>query len=265
MKNVIKAQLYQLSKNRMLFIVLIGINLICLLFAFLFSVENGVEYIDNTGSSFAANLMMLTGTFAAFIPPVTASMICAGDFTDKTSNNEITSGTMRKDVYFGRVVLSLIISLIFTVITISLPIIVISAMYGWGDTVPLWSVIERIAASLVPMFKSTCFCILLSFIIKKPSVVILGYFVVGRGIVSAIAEFGGMKITDGLFSSYDIMSVLSYKSYTTYGLNDDKQVWTIYTYALETDMLVKIAVCSIIMGIAFLYAGYYYHKKDDLN
>ena len=265
MKNVIKAQLYQLRKNRTFILGIIGLIAICLMFALMFTVDNNIDHMEVSASSFAANLMSIIGTFASFIPPITASVICAADFTDRTANNEISSGTMRKDTYFGRAVLSIIMSLLLVLIAVSLPIIVITAVYGWGDTVPIWSVAERIIASLLPMFKATCFCIMLSFIIKKPSAIILTYAFLGKGILSSLTEFGGQKITHGLYSSYDLMNILQYKSYMTYGLNDDKYVWTVYTNALDTDMVVKVALWSVLMGAAFLYAGYYYHKKDDLN
>jgi ABC-type transport system involved in multi-copper enzyme maturation permease subunit len=265
MKNVIKAQLYQLRKNRTLILGVVGINVICLTFAIMFALNNNIEYIEISGSSFAANLMSVTGTFATFIPPVIASMVCAGDFPDRTASNEISSGTVRKDAYFGRALLSIMLSMLLSLFTVAFPIIVISAVYGWGDTVPLWSVNERLLAALLPIFKSTCFCVMISFIIKKPAAIILAYAFLGKAILSSLVELGSRRLTDGLYSSFDIMNLLQYKSYMTYGLNDDKYVWQVYTNTLDGNMVAKIALWSVLMGIAFLYAGYYYHKKDDLN
>ena len=263
MKNITKAQLYQFVKSREVLLIILGVNIICTAIALMFSMENSVAFIGNTGSAYAANSMSITVTFIYMLPSVICGKICADDFQDKTINYEAASGSLRWQSYFGRAIPSLILSLILCLITIGLPLVIVTAMHSWGDLVTPSSAIIRIFTVLLPIFRVSCFNIMMSFIIKKDK-----FVVVISCIGSVFASFiSGMsrKITYGMFSQVDIMKLLNYKYYTTYGLNDEKNVWGIYDSTIDISALTQISVVSLIVGIIYICVGYFYHKHDDLN
>lgn len=273
MINVMKAQIYQLKKNRLLFLIFLGVNAIVFAIGAMMILPmaktnySGDEYVMNVQASYFVALFWSMGAaLVQLIPAAAAGMICAGDFKDKTSNYEIMSGRLRLESYAGRVVLSLIVSMILSTLTLIITPIILTAMVGWGDTVTIRSVVIRVLASMFPIFKMTCFCCMLSFIIKKPAIVMTISFagtIVASYIINTTGSVNDSSLT--IFAPYNLGNILMYHYYLTYGLNNKEMEWMIFENELASDLLVRSVCISLIMGIAYIIIGYHYHHKDDLN
>ena len=265
MKNIIRSQLYQLKKNRLLFIIFIGVNVVSIAVGMMMSAMTDNEY-ELGASYFIATLFSICAVFIEVIPAAVAGLVCAGDFKDKTSNYEIMSGSLRAEAYFGRIVVSVVLSVIMCAVSMALSPIIVTAVYGWGTSVTVESFVIRVLVSTLPIIKMTCFCCLLSFVIKSSAAVMavhMGGIILVTTIINMTGGMGGL--TEGLFAPFDFMKVVSYSSYSTYGLNNEDLVWMLFRNELPSRLLAPLAALSLLFSAAYIIIGYHYYHKDDLS
>lgn len=115
MKNLIKAQLYQLKKDRLVQITFVGMLLILLMMAYinqLLAVTEASGLDTVTGGGFFANNLVGAMTVGLMFVIISVPRICGWDFTDKTTNYELMSGHIRREVYFSRIAVSLLVGVI---------------------------------------------------------------------------------------------------------------------------------------------------------
>ena len=108
MFNVMKAQKYQLLRSKSTYIILF-LSLMFLAFA-------TIMEIDSQGEEVSASTMYaaMAESYTLFIPMLVMAYtvsVCGSDLNDKTINYEMLTGTDRKHIYFGRVVMSIIVLL----------------------------------------------------------------------------------------------------------------------------------------------------------
>ena len=174
MKNIMKSQLYQLRKERLVWLVYIGLLLMPIANIFLqgeltlegdyptqaFLAENGFFYVF-------VSLMFLF-TLAGFAG--------CGDFLDKTVNYELMTGHKRIEVYLGRVIPCLIVGVIGFAVMTALPLIVNTAMHGWGTKLDIGEMVLRYCLLIFPIIRILCTALFFVFVIKNPYIVMAGLF-----------------------------------------------------------------------------------------
>ena len=257
MKNVIISQLYELRKNRTVFLFCFGVLILCIAICWMVTGWTETSKISET---VADNGLQVISMFVRTSILIITGCICAGDFPDKTINHEITSGTLRKDAFFGRAVLAIVLSEIIAIVTILLCLAIMSALYGWGDTVTLDSALKRVFLLVFPYFKYSCFAVMISFIVKQPYAAFL--FVILATIVYT-SVIRGSEIVVYLLSDVTAAKICTYNSYATYGL--ETEVRMIYDQSIDTDLIAGAVIASLIIGALYLIIGYHYYNKDDLN
>lgn len=258
MGKVIRSQLFELKKSRVLYIFGVGVLVIGLAISWMC-----IEWTETkTVSEYIAamNGLTMSSLFVIVLIAVITGSVCAGDFPDKTINHEITSGTLRKDSFFGRAVIAIAVSTISAILIITADITIMTLIYGWGDTVTLGSAVKRISLLVFPCFKFSCFCVLLSFIIKQPYAPVLASILIN--IVTALISHLP-KIMIFIMSYLNAGKICVYNNYCTYGLNTDP--WFIYDESIDPKLLAGTIVASVLLGVAYLLFGYHYFRKDDLN
>lgn len=260
MGNLIKAQLYQLKKSKGIIILFLG-----LLFVFQCTSILG-EWGNDTSLTGSEYVAMGNGSYMAMVallfPLLFLGYVCGADFIDKTNNYEVMAGHRRYEIYFSRAIVSLVGGLLGAVVLLFSPFIFFVGVMGWGDTLQLSDVLLRCALALFPILRVSCEFIFLSFIIKNSYITIALYyfiFVGGQGLIMLSEE----KLSV-LLGFTNVIKLFAFPSFMTYTVVDLKEYY-IYESALHAgDVFATIAV-SIVFGALFLYAGYSYFKKDDLN
>lgn len=264
MKKIMKAQLYQLRRTRLLFIIFVLLLLIeC-------TQMLGESNFANGGRSgalilagdYAAGNGIVVAAFALMFAFVFTAEVCGGDFIDKTTNYELMSGHERKDVYFGRAVISIVGGTVGTMLICVFPILVGSIAGKWGDTVSFGNVLIRYLLSVFPIARIICEFVFLTFLVKNAYIVMTAGVVVALyGVVipamfpEGTAAFLGLT---GLAKLYD------FSAWNTYTLVGQKNI-VIYDAALKAGELFPIVLASVVFGGLFLMMGYWFFKKDDLN
>lgn len=262
LKQIIKAQLYQISRGRLQYVIL---------FITLFLQIIWMLGETNLGSGTISGSFIVVSDYIAsgFLDPALLSLlfafvftaeVCGGDFMNKTANYEIMSGHGRKEVYYGRAVLSLAVGTIGALVITAFPMLVGCMLGEWGDTVSVGDVMLRYGLSIFPIIRMICEFIFLSYVIKNP------YIVMALG---GILVFGGSLLpnTDGTACFLGLSSLAKlyhFNSWNTYALVGDKEL-KFYDSVLNLGEIVPIIVASLLFGGLFLLMGYEFFKKDDLN
>ena len=95
MKNLIKAQLYQLKKNRILILIFLAL---CIMQVSGSAGEMAYQNWElSAGGYLAANGLSILSPVILIVTLVTAE-VCGADFMDKTGNYELMAGYRRKDI-----------------------------------------------------------------------------------------------------------------------------------------------------------------------
>ncbi|MBQ3666123.1 MAG: hypothetical protein II919_08475 [Lachnospiraceae bacterium] len=261
MKNIAKSQLYQLRKSKLsygIFFVILFLQL----FTIVATVLNNFDGPDVTGSSFVAE----QGA-ALFLTPIVFLSIITGivtgaDFMDKTTNYEIMTGHTRYEVFWGRVIPALIISITGGFILAILPMTVAKLLFGWGTKMRLKGVVLRFILIIFPYFRIVCEFIFLSFVVRNEYIIMtLGfvYYMLG----SILAEGGNGS--SSLLGLTNLNSLGNYGSFSTYNVLDGATVITVYDSSVGASAIVSTIVNSLLIGSFFLLIGYIFFKNDDLS
>lgn len=259
MKNIIKSQLYQLKKSRLVY----GILLICLFLQFFSSLAMVLNGEPGEELS-ASGLLVYQGEAVYYIPlffmSILTGLIAAADFTDKTINYEIMTGHKRSEVYLGRAVMSLLVSVVGGILLAAVPPVLMGIRYGWGTKLLLSRVLFRYGMLLFPYITIVCEFIFLSFVIKNPYVIMsLGYvyLLIGEYLVNA----GKSSYLLGLSN---ISHLGNYHPAVTGDLLNNNELITIYNVGMSAGETVKIILASLLVGSFLLLLGYVFYKNDDL-
>lgn len=260
MTNIMKSQLYQLKKSKLVRAVFICILMLQFVFMdgemdFLFSSD------VTTGKFLAENGSLLVCISLMFALVITAE-VCGADFLDKTSNYELMGGHLRKEVYFARSILSLGIGTLGALILNVLPLVCAVLLSGWGDDISAWDIIFRYMISIFPIFRIISEFIFFSFLVKN------SYAAMVAGFVISIAGTGWAELFPNgcaLFSGIGTLTKLFAIPYwNTYTLTGEKDI-IVYHAALSAGDVAASVVSSVLFGVVFLLLGYWYFKKDDMN
>ncbi len=262
MKDLIRAQMYQILRTRVYFWVFIA----CLALAVLFGVSeylNGADDLDEgmllTASDFFTRCGMIATLFLGF-SGFFVSFFTGDDFKDKTANYELMSGRLRKQSFFARVTVTVVFNILLGSLMMVLPLTLYSLLTGWGNSIPVSAAVTRILLMAFPFFRQICFYILLTYIIKRPGYAFLacyGYMCI-LTLLPAQADPTGTVLA---FTS--IQNLLHFDYWATFGLERDAQV--IYDPNIDTALAVRIIISSLAAGAAYLWAAYSYFHKDDIE
>ncbi|MCM1273082.1 MAG: hypothetical protein NC225_08200 [Clostridium sp.] len=260
MKDLIKAQLYQLKKNRLVIIVFFA--------ALLIQFTNIISEISYNEAGFPASTyivdMGLEMIFMSiFFPIIFAGCVCGGDFPDKTTNYELMSGHTRKQVYFSRAVISLVGGAVGEFIIIIAPVVFLSVTNGWGTDILVREAVTRYLLMLFPIARIICEFIFFTYIVKNPYITMASsYLVMMLGV--SYGELFSDKASVFLGIS-NIMKLGTYESWSTYTIDNTVDMIKVYDAALSVGDIISTVSASVIIGGLFLLIGYRYFHADDLN
>ena len=258
MKDIIKAQFYQLTKEFIPFFTFIGITLCSVLITMAADLQVFGETEPRTGCECFAESSFGFVTMGMLFVAITVPMMCGNDFLDKTTNYELLSGHIRRDVFFGRAIPTIIIGTLGCIVASIAPIVVATIRNGWGDYIGIEDACFRLFLMFFPVIRIICELIFLSFIIKNP------YIVMALGWLSVM--IGNMLIGTGGYFSLGITTigkVVTVDAWSTYGLEEN--VNFIYDAAFPAADVALVIISSVVVSAAALYLGYIFFKKDDLN
>ena len=257
MKGIIKSQFFQLKNHRASILAFVGVALVQIITIF-----GNMGVGIRTGGEVTADIMALI-TPINFLPLfVIVGQICCGDFHDKTTNYELMSGHQRYEVYFGRVIPTLIVGSISTLLLIIVMPVGTTILSGWGNSLDIGDVMIRYSLIMVINVRVICEAIMFAFLLKNQYVIMgLGY-----GFLMAVVTMGlGTENTNDSFllSITNLRRVTFIDYWLTYGLHSEGNL--VYDSALPVGDVLGTIIASLIFGAICLALGYIFFRRDDLN
>ncbi|MGN1136396.1 MAG: hypothetical protein ACI4SF_09280 [Oscillospiraceae bacterium] len=258
MQNLIKALNYQTRRDNVtIYAVIIG-----LLVSAMILMDNNASTM--TGASFAVSSGELLPMALSYMSVVMATRICGWDMTDKTINYEVLSGHHRRQIYFARVIVSLIWTMVMAVIITALPVLIFSVLNGWGPETDLKLMLIRYAMLLLPLFRLICGYILISFAVGNFSGSAVACFLLTE------AELMGYTLLDELTNIHlgaqlalsNMVRLLELNG--RMGFVDGKDIY-IYDAALSSELAVNTVGFSLTAGIIYLILGFVLFSKRDMR
>lgn len=263
MKNIIKAQLYQLLRSSIIYK-----TFLCLVvFQIAIFVVARRSVLELEGRAFSAGNSLADGgyiimCFALVFAIIVTGHICGADFVDKTTNYELLTGHLRRDAYFGRALLSMLVGMIGSIILIIIPIAWLCVMDGWGNEMDLGKALLRLILCLFPIWRIICEFVFLTYVVKNPYLVMIGGTLVSIFSVTALPV-----LTEGNLSFLglgNLSQLMNFTAWQTFALVGEKEI-IIYDASLAAGDVISTILLSVVIGGLFLWLGYFFFKKDDLN
>lgn len=255
MKNIIKSQLFQLKKDR--FSILLSVAFIAVMLALMATtIMVPDDKFSKTGSVHFCNMIQQYMMFTAFFVMIITPHLCGSDFRDKTNYYELMSGHTRFEVFFGRVIVTAVYTLILSMIMVMFPVIVETIRNGWGAKISVRDAVMVYALFVFPCLRIICEFIFLSFVIRNPYIVmIIGYLI--------FMLAGSLMPTGYILGLSNINLLATIDIWAIYGL--DQSINYIYETTVNSETVVFTIISSLIAGAGSLFHGYTFFKKDDLN
>lgn len=258
MKAIMKSQLYQLKKERLLYIVFA----LCIVLLLIFILnEDGHDTFGEIICEMSSILpqISLMFLFAA------VAVICGKDFLDKTGNYEIMGGHTRLEMYLGRAILAIGVAVLGSILVILFIIGFGSLLFGWGDAISITDVLMRVLLLTFPMFRIACEVVFLTFIVRNAYMVLAAGFVYLFFIVELLFGMAGANADSYYLGMSNIIKLLNMNSFATYSPVNPGVKLIVYDTTLKVSDVGKTIVVSVAVGILFLVLGYHFFKTDDIE
>lgn len=259
MWNIIKAQNYQTRGDN---VVIYGF-LACLL-PLLVSFLNQDSFGNMTGSLYLVHAGEVLPFVIVIITLVLTTRICGWDYADKTMNYEVLAGHSRGEVYWGRIIASMLWGMGAGIVITFLPVLLFTVVNGWGFSISFKGALMRLLLLLFPMFRLVCEFALLTFLLRSCYVaMIIGWVLYGTAnIITMIAEETAKLRFTVQLASANMSSLLNFENYTI-GYIDGEDIM-LYDTALDASLTVGSVVVSVAVGAGCLVIGYICFKKGDM-
>ncbi len=245
--------------NVVIYAILIGLVLLCssILVEGDWTALNGGTFFVKYGSMYP---MLFAMIFVILIP-----RICGWDATDKTINYEIMAGHSRKAVYFGRVIVGLLWTMLIGIVMMILPLLVVTVMNGWGENINLGAVMLRCLLVLFPLFRFLCELILLTVLMKNCYVaMLLGWVFTDAAIIASMVY---TELTENALTAQLAVSNLT----TLFTVDNYKLEYIggedilVYSAGIRSSVVCSTILVSLLVGATCLIAGYVIFRKRDMN
>lgn len=240
MRNIIKAQLRSLKKDK----IVIGMALFVLFIAGVFIFDSVSEAAGATAGSMIVleNGAFIGVTGMLFLLVITGNVV-GNDFMDKTLNYEILSGHSRKEVYFGRAVTALLTGVPLTLILVIFYPVIITLKYNWGEALEWEKALLCYGLMVIIFFRVVCELTFLTIVLKNVYLVYLIGFIFGYAQMLVNIIWQEKEGNGWMLAVTGCMGL----------------------FRLKREEMCYAAVTSLVGGVLFLILGYLYFRQDDLN
>lgn len=261
MWNIMKSQNYQIKRDNLV----IYAALLCLILPLFGLILDDAGFDRMDGSQFMVSMFGFLPFLLLIWSLVIVTRICGWDMNDKTINYELLSGHSRAQVYFGRVITGLIWAVCGAVLVSLLPVLLLTAVKGWGHSLDFGEAAVRYAVMLCPYFRWACEMILLTFLVRNShAAIILGFVLFEAGIIfsAIVQELADIKI-DVQLACQNLMELSDVSNSRNVLIG--KELVTVYEGAVAQELVTGSVFVSLAVGVACLLLGYAVFRKRDMN
>ena len=164
MNNIVKSQIYQLKKDRLILSIFILVAVIEII-----QVTVGEGACAESASDFIGMIGSIPYSVIYMFVAVLIARVCGADFGDKTFNYEIMSGHTRRETYISRAGISIIAGVAGVAVLANLSIVLATLIHGFGTKISVGTVVLHQVLCIFPMIRIMSFFIFLIFwFFQKP-------------------------------------------------------------------------------------------------
>ena len=265
MKNLMKAQLYQLLKGKKMIILTIIAVLFMQLVGVLSPLLDGMNTVTfgillTTYSDVGNSLIIFS--YAAAAGVIVAIICTGGDFRDKTINYEIMNGYTRFEIFVAKSFVSIMAGLVTYVIVLFITYATGIVLWGFGTELNFADVCLRLFSSLFVEIRLICIFITITYLIR---IFWVGIIIAGTYFVIAPEAFGGVGKNSYLLGVTTFGRLSEYVSWISYTLSEEVEYIYVYGRRLAAGECITTVLTSLGIGFVALFIGYFFFKKDDLH
>lgn len=261
MKNIIKALNYQTRRDYIVILLLLS-GLVQPVVSLCQMILNEINMSAGMFFGRSAETYCFT-TIVIFV--IIVPRICGWDAADKTINYEIMAGHSRSEVYFGRVIVSLVWSLTEAVAMLVLPLLAVSVFFGWGKNMNAADAAIRCILVIFPLFRFVCEFILLTFLLKNCYMaMIVGWLLFDAAMIANMCyqEFTDRAFTFQ-FAFSNLLQVLDFGNYK-FEYIGGKDI-PVYVTAVSPSMAAGTICSSLLVGIVCIAIGHVVFCRQDMG
>ena len=265
MYNIMKAQKYQLIRDNVTYYIMLAGVIIVWIVAIMITEEGmPLDHLKGCGTITDAGLNF----YSVFLVLIFTARICGDDIKDKTINYEILSGGKKSAIYFGRLFTSIIMGVIVYLLYCVLPVILMTAVFGWGEALPVREGVIRLAMGFVPVLRFIIMFAVITFLTRSSlGSVALGFILIlGESLIEMMIQEDFLPISINkaapfmASASMDVISTYNYKM--DYINGKDVQV---LKDMMPVGTIAMIVGSALVMCIIVSAAGYAVFSKKDMD
>lgn len=255
MKNIIKAQLYQIKRDKALWIMFFGIALLNLSGMMNYIIKCNMDKREGlSGSFFGANTSDM-GMYCTVYIILAAVYMMGRDYMDKTVNEEVLYGYSGKHVFLGRALPALSVTLITTILLIFLVPVCSTMIYGWGKEITVAEFMFRVFLYVFLILRISCEAILLTVACRKL------YVACAAGLILYEAGYFIDVKNEYVFAGTAGRTIFDFESWIIYHINGTPEI--LYEKILpESTIFIFIASSILISIMCLLLAGRFFEISD---
>lgn len=260
MWNIMKAQNYQIRGDNLVILVLLAGMLLptgMVIMDFDISELSGGFFMAQLGS----NLPICLGMVLVIL----VSRICGWDAGDKTMNYEVMAGHSRAEVYFGRVITSIIWGLGSGIAMLVIPVLGFTMINGWGDNMNPGDAAVRCVLFLFPMLRLICEFAMLAFLLRdcyKAMLIGWSFFAVSMVGIMIYEGLADTVLTVQLVIT-NMREIIGFGNYKIEYIGGEDT--PVYVTGIDTSLVMGTTLVSLLVAGACLAVGYAVFKKQDMN
>lgn len=263
MYNIIKSLNYNARRDTVIIIALISILAFPFFALFLVGQIDGGGLDEMTGAVYFIGQLGENFIVAMFVILVVACRICGSDAADKTINYEFLSGHNRASIYWARIAAGILWSVLITMLLFYLPLVVFSAVNGWGQEVDVRDAVIRLCLALLPAMRLSAFLMMLTMILRSAGRgIAMGYgaIMVMVIVTSILGDVMNLDLT-WQFAFTNVMSLLTLSN--SRNIVVDGETVVRYESSLSTGMVAGTIIASVVVSLIYTYFAYVLFKKKD--
>ncbi len=245
MYNIIRSVNYTLRRD---ILVLVTIFAMITLPVIVLFAGNDYSVHEMTGSLYFATMEDIYIVFLIAIL-ILASKCCAADAADKTINYELMSGHRRASVYWSRIIVGFVWSVLIVSVCYMLPIGYMTLANGLGNSVAISDMVLRLSLIGLVTFRIAAFIMMIATILRSPGKSIaLGYIMIM--VVSMFSMFSEDSFEEGNWANYlsGLAKVLELANFKEVGEK-------IFDASLSGTIVVCTVVSSLVCITVYLVIG----------
>ena len=263
MINMIRSINYSTRRN--LPVVITVITMICLP-VLMVTMVLGVPITEMDGGEYYCKAMGESFFLVIFGLLILSCIASSADAGDKTLNYEIMAGHSRSRIFFARTIAGVFWGVILLALLYYYPLVLFGCIGGWYKGINPGDILLRCLLSLLPLFRTAAFCIMLSSVLRSAGKGI-GFTFLALEAVTMIWEIIAdvLNISDhavpwiiGMTNVVELHTLTNARDYVIEG-----EKVTVYQTGLDPKLVIPTVVVSLVMGSIYLAAAYIDFNKRD--